>query len=147
MGPQNIAAKKSEVKKPKASTKKEQGVGVPTRKYLRKKNFKPESEKPEWPRRVRPEAVLIKPAEGVSYAAILKTLKKRVKPDEIGVTVQGTREMRSKDLWVELKCSKRDIGRLDTALKKFIGVTAYPESRSRSRIYNPAFKPRMSKIL
>ena len=35
----------------------------------------------------RPEAVLTKHAEGLSYAAILEELKKRVKPDELGLTV------------------------------------------------------------
>ena len=34
--------------------------------------------KPYWPRRARPEAVLIKLAEGVSYGAILKDLKNHV---------------------------------------------------------------------
>ena len=55
---------------------------VPVTKNLRKK--KP---KPDWPRRARSEAVLVKPAEGVSQVAILKDLKKHVKPDELGVTV------------------------------------------------------------
>ena len=64
--------------------------------------------------------MLIKPTEGVSYTAILKDLKKHVKPDELGFTVHGIRETRSKDLLVELKCSKEDRGRLDTALKEVI---------------------------
>ena len=67
---------------------------VPTRKDLRKKKSKPEAKKPEWPRCARPKAVLIKPVERVSYAAILKDIKKRVKPDELGVVVQGIRETR-----------------------------------------------------
>lgn len=32
--------------------------------------------------RDRPEAVLIKPAEGVSYTGVFKNLKNKVKPDE-----------------------------------------------------------------
>ena len=77
---------------------------VPTRKNLRKQKPKREAKKPEWPRRARPEAVLIKPAKDVSYAAILKGPNKRVKPEELGVTVQGIKETRSKDLLVGLKC-------------------------------------------
>ena len=61
---------------------------VPTRKNLRKKKLKPEAKKPEWQKRAHSEAVLIKLAEGVSYADILKDFKKRVKPDRLGVTVQ-----------------------------------------------------------
>ena len=95
---------------------------VPARKSLRKKKPKPEAKKPDWPRRACLEAVLIKPTEGVSYTAILKDLKKKVKTDELGVTVHGIRETRSKDLLVELKCSKGGRGRLDTALKEVIGA-------------------------
>ena len=73
-------------------------------------------------RRARPEAVLIKPSEGVNYAAILRDPKKRVKPYEIGVTVYGIREKHSKNLLVELKCSKGGRGRLDTAFKEVIGA-------------------------
>ena len=67
--------------------------------------------------------MLIKPAEGVSYVAILKDFKKRVKPEELGVTVQGIRETRSKDLLVELKCYKEGRGWLDTALNEVHGVS------------------------
>ena len=65
----------------------------------------------------------MKPDEGVIYAAILKDLKKHAKPDELCVTIHGIREMRSKDLLVELKCSKEGRGRLDIALKEVIGAS------------------------
>ena len=81
------------VKRPKGFTKEEESVEVPARKNLRKK------------------AVLIKPAKGVSYAAILKNLKQRVKLDELGVTVHEMRRTRSEDLLVELKCFKEGRGR------------------------------------
>ena len=99
------------MKRPKASTKEEEWVEVPARKNLRKKKPKPETKKPEWPKRARPEVALIKHAEGVNNAAILKGLKKCVKPDELSVTVQRIRETRSEDLLVELKCSKEVIAR------------------------------------
>ena len=62
---------------------------VPNRKDLRKKKKKEKklSRTLEESRRARPEAVLIKPAEGMSYASILRELKKRVNPDELGATV------------------------------------------------------------
>ena len=111
------------MKRPEASPREEEWMKVPTRKSRWKKMpKKPEAKKPNWPRRARAEAVLTKTTEGVSYAAILKDLKKHVKPDELGVTVHGIRETRSKDLLVELKCSKEGRGRLDTALKEVIGA-------------------------
>ena len=87
-----------------------------------KQKPKPKAKKSEWPRGARPEAVLIKPVEGVSYVAILKDLKKRVKPVELRVTVQAIRVTRSEDILVELKCSKEDKGRLDSAFKEVIGA-------------------------
>ena len=59
----------------------------------------------------------------MSYAVILRDLKKRVKPDEMGVTVQGIRETRSKDLQMKLKCSKEGRGWLDTAFREAIGAS------------------------
>ena len=70
------------------------------------------NKKPEWPRHPRPGVVLIKPAEGVSYVAILKDLKKRVKPEVLGVTLRIIGETHSKGLLVKLKCSTEDRGRL-----------------------------------
>ena len=57
----------------------------------------PENKKPERPKRVRSKAVIIKPAEGVSYAAILKNLKNRVNLEELGVTIRGISWTRRKD--------------------------------------------------
>lgn len=34
-------------------------------------------------------------AEGVSYAEVFKNLKKKVKPDELGVTIKGVWETRN----------------------------------------------------
>ena len=72
--------------------------------------------------RARPEAVLINPADGVSYADVLKDLKKHVKRDEQCITVHRIRETRFEDLLVEQKCSKEGRGRLHTALKEIIGT-------------------------
>ena len=51
-----------------------------------------------------------------------KRNEKRVNPHELGATVQGIRETRSKDLLVELKCSTKSRGRLDTAFKEAVGA-------------------------
>ena len=77
----------------------------------------------EKPGRPGSEAMLIKPAEGISYASILRDLERRVNPDELGVTVQGIREKRSKDLLVELKCPKEGRWRLDSAFQEAIGIS------------------------
>ena len=57
----------------------------------------------------------------MSYASILRELKKSVNPEELGATVQGIREKRSKDLLVEQKCSTKSRGRLDTAFNEAVG--------------------------
>ena len=61
--------------------------------------------------------VLIKPAEGMSYASIMRELKIRVNPYELGATVEGIRVTRSKDFLVKLECSTKSRERLDTAFK------------------------------
>ena len=65
----------------------------------------------------------MKAAKGMSYASILLELKKHVNPDELGATIQGIRETRSKDILEELECSKKDRGRLGTAFKEAIGAS------------------------
>ena len=90
-------------------------VEVPVRKDLRKKKPKQALRKPERTKRACPEAVLMEPSEGVSYAATLQNLKSYVNPEELGVIIGGIRESRTKDLLVEVKCAVRDRGWLDSA--------------------------------
>ena len=85
--------------------------------------------------------MLIEPVEGMSYATILHELKKHVNPDELGATVQGIRETRSKDLLVEIKCSAKSRGRLDTAFKEVIVARG-----ARSSTWNPQSKRKTSKM-
>ena len=85
IAPKTVVSSTPDLKKrPKTSTKQEEWVDVPTRKNLRQQQHKLEAKKPEWPKRVRPEAVLVKPAKRVSYAAILKDLMEQVKPKKLG---------------------------------------------------------------
>ena len=96
---------------------------VSTRKNRRKEKTITETKKLERPRRARPEVVLIKPAEAVSYAEFLKNLSEHVKPVKMGVIILGVRERRSKDLLVELQCSKESRGRLHPVLEGIIIAT------------------------
>ena len=54
---------------------------------------------------------------------ILKDLKKHVKSDEPGLTVQDIREICTKNLLVEHQWSKGVRERLDSALKEVIGAS------------------------
>ena len=67
--------------------------------------------------------VLIRLADGISYAVILKCLKKWVKPEELGITVQGIRKTLCKDLLVKLKCSKEDRRWLYFTFKEVISAS------------------------
>ena len=100
--PEETKTKKPAEKRAKDSKKEEEWVEVevPTRKDLRKnKMSEPENRRTERPKRARSEAVLIKPSEGISYAAILKNLKSRVNLEELGVTIGGIRETRQRTSW------------------------------------------------
>ena len=116
------AAKKPVENRPRKSKQPKEWVEVPPRRdHRKKKKSKPAPKKPERPKRPRSEAVIIKPAEGVSYAAILKNLKSRVNPEELGVRICGIRETRTKDLLVEVKCAAENRGRLDSAFRGVVG--------------------------
>ena len=104
VSPEVRAAKKPVEKRPRTSKQPEEWVEVPTRRDLRKKKkSKPAPKKPERQKRARSEAVIIKPAEGVSYAAILKNLKNCVNPEELGVRIGDIHKTRTKYLVVEVK--------------------------------------------
>lgn len=53
--------------------------------HLNKKKTAAKPKGKEKPRGVRPEVVLMESAKGVSYAEVPKNLRKKVKPDEVGV--------------------------------------------------------------
>ena len=54
---------------------------------------------------------------------MLKDLEKRVKPKQLGLTVQGIRESHFKDLLVELKCSAENRERLNSAFYEVVGAS------------------------
>ena len=76
VSPEASATKKPAEKRRKASNKEEEWVEVSSTKNFQKNKNKP-SRTPEKLRRARPESVLIKLAEGIRYASILRELKKR----------------------------------------------------------------------
>ena len=78
--------KKSE-KRTRTSKKEEEWMEVPARKALQKKESKPGVRKLETSRHARTKAVLVKLAEEVSYGTILMSLKSKVNPEELGITV------------------------------------------------------------
>ena len=120
--PEKSATGKPEEKRPKALKQSEEWVKVPIKKNLCKKKPKPVPRKPERSKRASSKAVVIKPSKGVRCAAIMKNLKSRVNPEELGVVIGGIRETRTKDLLVEVKCTAKDRGRLDFAFRHVVEV-------------------------
>ena len=47
--------------------------------------------------------------------------RKEPKPKELGITVQGIRKTRSKDLLVEMRCAANNRDRLDSAFRDVVG--------------------------
>lgn len=77
-----------------STTKKEAG-GVS---LSLKRNEKKDSNK-----RAQPEAVLLKSAEGLSYAKVLKDLKRKVRSDTLSVQIRGVRQTRNGDVLIDVK--------------------------------------------
>ena len=119
VSPQECVGKKPEEKRPKTSKKEKEWTELSG--SVRKKEPKPRAGKPERSRRARPEAVLVKPAEGVSYVTILRSLKSWVNSKERGIAVQGIRETRSKCLLVEMRCNAKDRYRLGSVFRDVVG--------------------------
>lgn len=58
--------------------------------------------KKETTTRKRPQAVLVKPTEGSSYADVLKNLKEKIKPEESEVTIRSVRKTKAGNVLLEL---------------------------------------------
>lgn len=59
-------------------------------------------EKPSARMRTRPEAVLVRPAEGKSYAEVLSNLRKNLKPEESNSNIMSVRKTKAGDMLLEL---------------------------------------------
>lgn len=77
--------------------------------------------RPRRNRRKRPEAVLIKPTQGTSYADVLKSIRSQVNPDEMGVKVKAVRQTRAGDILVELRATSEAKAIFGTAVRGAIG--------------------------
>lgn len=73
------------------------------------------------PKRPRSEAVLIRPADGRKYADVLKDIRSKVRPDDIGVTVKAVRETRAGYILVELGEKPKDKDKFGEALRTAVG--------------------------
>lgn len=104
----------------------------PTLSFVEASSFKPIRKKPmtcaytctqsrekkKKQRRARPEAVLIKPAEGSCYVEILKDLKRKVKSDTLGVKFRGVREARNGETLIEVGPAADDRRKLRSAIRR-----------------------------
>lgn len=80
-------------------------IRVPSRAKERKK---PPEVKPRTRTRVKPDAVIIRPAVGSKYADVLRNIKQKVKPEDMGIKVTSVRETRQGDVLVELGSNTGD---------------------------------------
>lgn len=125
VSPQETAAKRPFTKKLKTCAS---GAGETPRKKQEQK-AKPPPDKPaakkEILRRARPEAILVKPAQGQSYAQVLKDLKCKIKPDTLGVKIKGVRQTRSGDVLIEVKSEGEGRSKLSSAIRGAVGEAGY----------------------
>ena len=94
---------------------------VPVRKEFWEKEPQSVARKPKRSRRVCSEAVLAKPAGGMSYATILRSFKSRVNPEELVIRVQRIRDTCSNGYLVQIRWAVKDRDRLDSAFRDIVG--------------------------
>ena len=73
--------------------------------------------------RKRPEAVLITLAGGMKYADVVKDIRMKVKPEEIGVEVRAVKETRAGNVLLELGSTSGNQSKFGEALQTAIGKT------------------------
>lgn len=72
-------------------------------------------------RRIRPEALLIEPAHGRSYAEILREVKKGVEPEDFGVKVKGSRPTKTGGILLEVRAKAEDRANFASAIGEVLG--------------------------
>lgn len=75
-------------------------------------------------RRLRPEALIIKPAQGTSYADVLEEIRSKVRPQESETEVQSIRRTRTGDVLLELGPNSKNTDGFCGALKDALGDQA-----------------------
>lgn len=72
----------------------------------------------------RLDALLVKPAQGKSYAEVLRELRAKAKPEESGTEIKAVRKTRKGDMLLELGPNTKDKASFSSALKKILGERA-----------------------
>ena len=115
--PPSLDTGEKQMKKKKADIPKEDWVAVKSRKgrkQPKQQQQQPQKEQPQQQQRkqktkkkekkgTKPDAIVLKPADGKSYADILSTIRKAVKPEESGVEIRSIRQTRAGQVLLELK--------------------------------------------
>lgn len=120
-----LSPQQTEVKRPKAKKLKSRSTKEETSAEEKEdERAKPPSKtrtKKEPLRRARPEAVLVKPAQGQSYAQVLKDLKSKIEPGTLGVKVKGIRKTRNGDVLIEVQGETEGRNKLSSAIRGVVG--------------------------
>lgn len=72
----------------------------------------------------RPEALLIKPAQGQTYAGVLKEIKQTAKPEETETEIQAIRRSRNGDIILEFASGAKNKESFCETLKGIVGQNA-----------------------
>ena len=72
-------------------------------------------------RKIRPDAVIIKPGQGLKYGEVLKSIRNNIKPEDFGVNVKNIRETRAGDVLVELSATAEDGSKFGAKIGETIG--------------------------
>lgn len=92
----------------------------------KKKQEEEPKEKPRKKRssKQRPDALLVKPSEGKSYADVLSEIREKVKPEEKGAVIKTLRKTRAGDLLIELGQSSESKSDFGADLQSVLGTKA-----------------------
>lgn len=85
---------------------------------------KKEESRPQRKPKRQSAAVIIKPAEGKSYADILGQIRSNIKPSDIGAEIKTVRKTRTGDVLVELGSGTKSKADFGDALQTTLGTTA-----------------------
>ena len=114
--PPNLDTRKKQLKKKKADRPEEEWTVVNNRKERKQRqqqqqqNQQPQQQQNQnqmqkkKPKVVKPEAIVLKPADGKTYADILSTIR-TVKPEDSGIEVRSIRQIREGQVLLVLKGS------------------------------------------
>lgn len=108
--PKRLRRQRKEKGGSEVDTPTERGATPPRREKKKKVKKKKKQQKP------RPDALLIKPAEGKTYAEVLKEIREKIKPEDTETEVNRIRQTRAGDILIELGDNTRDKMAFEAAL-------------------------------